>query len=186
MRLERVIIASAVLFIACGDTTEPEGNASGSVSFNFAGAGGGTFNASGALPKITRPSPGATAWAAGNSADGSVSVVGTLPRSSTTWNQVTINTAATVGTVTIGDPNCTIAACIAQVLLVFDYNPAESTLAFRCMLDAGTVAVTSIDSGHATGTFSGTGKCFNQSDVTSSITVTNGVFDVGLTKAELP
>src|SRR3954468_22263255 len=62
------IIAALSLLVACGDsvTNVIDGAISGSLTFNYSGGGGGTFNANGGITSAAlASSPFTTTWAAG-------------------------------------------------------------------------------------------------------------------------
>lgn len=179
-----VVIAALSLIAACGDKDPTGVNAgvSGTVSFNYTGGGGGTFNATGSiLSTATSSMAHTTNWGAGwkDNSDNSTVVEG---------NQATsgglANTAAiiidrqTAGTSTI-DPNCSANVCTDVVFLIGS-NATGSTFSFLCVLETGTVTIASISNANATGTFSGSGSCVASGGQTSTFAVSNGSFNVPL------
>jgi hypothetical protein len=187
MKLQHLLVGSAVLVAACSSdkTTGPTIGASGSLAFAYTGAGtsaSASFTATGAIPTnlTSSNSLGATAWAAGTSQSGSLEIAAAVPRSSTTWDLSTISiNQTTVGSETI-DPTCTTATC-ADVSLLIATDANDTSFSFVCQLTSGTISIASISANRASGSFSGTGTCFTQSGGSSAFTVTNGTFDVPLT-----
>jgi hypothetical protein len=180
---------------ACGgdDPTEPTG-VSGSMAFSYQGAGSTnatTFNASGAIPlsvggETNSNNLGTSAWAAGafSTTQNYAVVGGVIPKTSNTWDvaQVIVN-RSTVGTnqisVDCSDPEVT--TCTG-VFLMTGLNPNGDSLASICYLTTGSVTISAISTANITGTFSGTGTCYNGLTAAESpFTVTNGTFNVGVT-----
>lgn len=188
-----LVLACGIALAACGgdDPTEPTG-ASGSLSFSYVGAGAAnstTYSASGTIPSSVgaefNGSLGTSSWAAGafNSTQ-NYSVIGAvIPKTSTTWDitEVLVN-RATVGTSQISaecsDPEVT--GCTG-VFVMFNFNPNGDTSTAFCFLTTGSVTVSGISASNITGTFSGTGSCFNgTTGAESPFSITNGSFNVGV------
>lgn len=176
-----VALAVAALTLSgCGDSTG-SGVKTGSLSFSYSGARSGSYNASGEYR------PTATSFARQPFAVGSkgvqngvafISVLSYQPVTTTTGHVVIMLLPTVTAPATLSlDASCDTDQCpLAGV--VFDTDPDvaedESNL---YVFDSGTLQVTSVSSGRITGTFSGTATEI-LSD--SSITVTNGAFDVPL------
>lgn len=193
---------SALVLMACGivaacggddDPTEPTG-VSGSMAFSYQGAGSANataFNASGAIPlsvggETNSNNLGTNPWAAGafSTTQNYAVIGGVIPKTSNSWDiaQVVIN-RSTVGTnqitVDCGDVEDT--SCTG-VILMTGFNPNGDTLASLCYLTTGSVTISAISTANITGTFSGTGTCYNGLTAAESpFTVTNGTFNVGVT-----
>ena len=189
-----LVLACGITLAACGgyDPTEPTG-VSGSLSFSYQGGGSAnsaTYNASGTIPsnvggEFNGNSLGTSSWAAGAySTTQNYAVVGAaIPKTSTQWDitEVVIN-RTTVGTSQISadcsDPENT--TCTG-VFVMFNFNPNGDTSTSFCFLTTGSVTVSAISASNMTGTFSGTGSCFNgTTGAESPFTITNGTFNVGV------
>jgi hypothetical protein len=185
MRLERLLIGLGLALVGCGDSTAPATiTKSGSVTFAFTGAGGaGTFSASGVPPANAATSLGTTQWAAGSTnGTTSLDVVGVSPKTSTTWDLLSMEIPnQVVGSNAIATPcstNC------PHLSIIFGSTSATATsFSFSCDVGTGTVTVATITSTRVTGTFSGTGSCEDFAGHVSSFTVTGGTFDVDRTIA---
>jgi hypothetical protein len=191
MKLGSILaLAFGVALAGCSDDLLPE--TTGSLSFTYPGAGAAsatTYSASGTIPATVGSagsgSLGTIPWAAGSvDQTNNITIIGgSVPRTSATWDVTqVIATRTTVGTSPIAsgcdDPevlDCT------GVIVFFGLNPNGDTFTRMCALSTGSVTISAISSTKITGTFSGTGLCFTPAGVTSSFTVTNGVFDVLVT-----
>ena len=179
------LIACLALLAACGsdDPTAP-GAVSGTVTFNYSGAGGGTYSATGALAQTASDvTAQTTTWGTGwkDNTDGSLNVASNIATTSTLSNflAIVVN-RQTVGTATI-DPNCVSTNTTSCTDFVFFVALASSGSAnFICALDAGSVVIATVTSERATGTFSGTGTCVDNAGGEQAFAVTNGSFDVPL------
>jgi hypothetical protein len=165
--------------LGCSDSTGP-GGLSGTVTFNYTGGGGGTFNVSGRMPTIAAEI-GDDDWAAGfrDSPNSQIQIAGVRARSADRYDLAFIGIGRlTVGTENI-DANCDpeFDVCTGLILLI-SASEADNDLDFFCALGTGSIAITEITSTRVRGSFSGTGGCANGS--VTSFTVTGGTFDVPL------
>ena len=183
VQLKHLLVGLSVALVACGgDTTAPNNlTTPGSLSFSFSGGAAGSYSATGLPPTNGTLSFGTSPWAAGvrDDAKQAIVVVGTVPKTSTTWDLAVIEiTRLTVGSNTINS-SCTAALCTG-VSVAFGTNQASNSFTLVCLLTTGTVAISSVSSTRATGTFSGSGSCVSMTGTVSAITVTGGSFDVPL------
>jgi hypothetical protein len=177
----RLVSAVAVCLFAlgCSDSTGP-GGLTGTVTFNYTGGGGGTFNVSGRMPTIAADA-GDDDWAAGfrDNPNSQISIAGARARTAGRYDLAFIGIGRlAVGTENV-DANCEpdLEVCTGLVLLI-DISEADDSFAFICALGTGSIAITEITSTRVRGSFSGTGACANGS--VTSFTVTGGTFDVPL------
>jgi hypothetical protein len=166
------------------DPVSPTGSVSGSLSFNYTGAGATSstaYTASGNVPANVQTTFGTSSWAAGgvDAAAGETAVIAAVPKTSTTWD-ITLLTAArtTTGASTI-NASCTASAC-TTVTVIFGSNQSETSFTFLCELTTGSVNITAISSTNITGTFNGTGTCETPTGASTPFTVTNGTFNTGI------
>lgn len=184
MRHRSILLAASVLAIAACSADKAVGVAtSGSVSFSYTGAGGGSYNATGSIASnASATTARTTTWAAGwkGTSDGGTYVAANLVR--TNVSDVTAITIArqTTGTSAV-DSTCvssTTKAC-TDVLLMLGVS-SGSGLNFICMLTTGSVTIASISATNVQGSFSGSGTCSETVSpfATSAWVVTNGSFNV--------
>jgi hypothetical protein len=166
------------------DPVSPTGTVSGSLSFNYTGAGttsSTAYSASGNVPTNVGTTFGTSSWAAAgvDATAGETAVIASVPKTTTTWD-LTVITAArtTTGTSNI-NANCTANAC-TTVTVFFGSNQSETAFTFFCELTSGTVNITAISSTNVTGTFSGSGTCETPTGASTPFTVTNGTFNTGI------
>lgn len=191
MKYSRIpVIATLSLLAACGsDSKSPtdinNGNVSGTASFTYTGGGGGSYSATGAIASSAiQTTPFATTWATGwkDNSDNSTNIAANIPRTGglADFLVITIN-SQTTGAATI-DPNCspTNTTSCNEVVFVIGMNASGETFSYGCLLESGTITILSISSTNATGSFAGSGTCFDASQATSAFTVTNGSFNVPL------
>lgn len=189
MRFKPVaVIACLSLLAGCGsDTTSSvditNGTISGSLSFNYTGAGSGTYNATGAVSVATLSStPYVTTWAMGfkNATDNSTNFAANIPKSGGTSDFALVSVKGqSTGTVTI-DPSCspTNTNSCSGVALLLGQNSSATTFSYLCTLTSGSITIASLSGTTATGTFSGSGTCFTGTGTSSAWVVTNGAFNV--------
>lgn len=189
MKYRRVpIIATLSLLVACGDKSPTDVNAgivSGTVSFTYTGAAGGSFSATGGIASIATAAAHATTWATGwnDNSLGTTNIVANVPRAGGLADFAVI----IINSLTTG-PNTIDAMCSSDtpscnmVILAMGATSAGSMPSTECLLESGTITVSAISSTNATGSFSGVGFCFSLSNpsVTSDFVVTNGSFNVPL------
>ncbi len=176
---------------ACGDDGPTANtNLSGSMSFTYSGAGGGTFNASGAAPTVAA-SIGNQSFAAGvrDDAESAIGIFGVRARGGGRYDNVIVAIdRMTVGTVSVEagcDPDA--GESCSGIVFLTNVSEADQDFDFFCVATTGSLAITSINNSRVIGTFTGSGECFNANAVTSSFTITNGTFDVALlTESQLP
>lgn len=182
------VLVSLAALMACGsDSVTNPINAvtSGSLSFNYTGGGGGSYNATGGISSATLAStPYTTTWAAGykDATDNSTNIASNIPRTSTTSDVVVITIkgqTATTGTINV---NCVTSGTVAcnSVNLLLGQSSSGATFSNICSLESGSVTLASISSTNATGSFSGSGMCFSSAGTTSAWVVINGAFNVPL------
>jgi hypothetical protein len=189
VKLSSILALSCALAVAgCSDDpTSPNTGVSGSLSFSYTGAGATsatTYSASGTAPSNIETNNGNTSWAVGgvSTADNQVVVVASVPKTSTTWDQIVIGIdRSTTGTSTISS-SCSDEDSCTGVFVTFGSNQSGTAFANFCTLTSGTITITALSSTNVTGTFSGTGTCISSFGATpTNFTVTNGVFNVGVT-----
>ncbi|MEX2177551.1 MAG: hypothetical protein WD801_02495 [Gemmatimonadaceae bacterium] len=177
------LLAALAFASGCSDsTTEPIVGFDGALSFTYTGGGGGTHNASGDF--TSQGQLGTSSWAVGTrqEADGLLGVVSVQPRSSTTHDfTILAVTRLTPGSSGVGagcDPDVDV-DCTG---IVFYRGVSNSgfTYDFFCVLTTGSVAISSISTTRAQGTFSGTGFCYDFDGEEQPFTATNGTFNVAL------
>jgi hypothetical protein len=186
MRLQRaLLVVCGIALAACSDSPTAPTTVSGSLSFNYTGAGATaatTFSANGSLPtNIGLGGWGTNSWAAADvdAAAGETDIIASVPVTASTWNQAVITIdRTTVGNSTISS-SCSAANC-TSVTVIFGTNAGFTSDTYECELTTGTVNISSITSATVTGSFSGTGSCFNSLGAQSNFTVTSGVFSAGV------
>jgi hypothetical protein len=186
MRSKNLLLATSLAALAalvgCSpDAVSPSAANSliGTLAFSYSGGIAGTFSASGVA---SNPIAAAGPWATGlrDSANVTIDVVASLPRSVTTRDIVIMSIPRlTTGSSTV-DVNCVGTACASFIVDFGSANTGEGTFVQLCVLTTGTLALTTVSSSRATGTFSGTGDCFSPTIVTTAFTVTGGTFDVAI------
>lgn len=174
-----MLLLGAFAFLAsCEDASGPNGLFTGTVTFNFTGAGGGTFNVTGAIP-LNEDNLYRQDWAVGGADDteGTLVVTAVRAQGNGDFDQLVLTIPRlTPGGATI--ETCTTADCAA---LAFTLGSNEDNLLsynFVCTLTTGTLTLTTISSIRATGSFSGTGTCVDGSENQSNFIVNGGSFDV--------
>ena len=178
--LRRVALSALVLAaVACSDSTSPN-SSNGSSSFTFTGAGGGAFNVTGAVPTL-QADVGSHDWAGGhlNTTSAGYEVGAAQARGAGRYDILGLFVhRLTVGTDVI-DSTCTTSDCTS---LVFGRNLSQTddNFDFICVATSGSVTITDISDSRITGTYSGSGSCYDMSFATTAFTVTNGTFDVPL------
>jgi hypothetical protein len=172
------LLAGALALVAsCGDSGTGSNNLSGSLSFTYSGAISGSFSASGTLPVVT--SLDTQQWAVGlrDDSQGEVIVEASKPRTSTSHDVVVLFiTRTTVGSSSV---DCGQNTC-ADLFFDFDADNSTGDAQQSCFLTSGTLAISTITTSRVTGTFSGTGACFDVGGGSASFTVNSGTFDVAL------
>jgi hypothetical protein len=176
--VRRLLVASVFLSLLACDSTEP--NVSGSVSFTYTGAGGGTFSAAGDVPSFNAPST-SSSWAVGYTDAGETYVVASRPRTGGLTDLAVLRIQRTTTGSEPIDPACDVdgsAAC-SGLMFSLNFNGNGDTGDFFCFLSSGTVVVTEISEGRIKGTFSGSGSCTAGAGGTpAAFAVTGGSFDV--------
>ena len=187
MKHTRLLLALAVLSVAsaCGDDgpNDPS-NLSGSMAFSFTGAGGGTFNVSGAAPALSA-NIGSTNWAAGTRDDGAnqVGVIGVRTRSGNRYDMMILGISrVTVGSASVqSDCDPDLGENCSGFVFFTNVADTDEDFDFLCVATTGTMAISSITDERAQGTFTGGGTCVNgTTGATSSFAVTGGSFDIRL------
>jgi len=180
------VVASFALLAACGsDTLTDVITASGSLSFNYTGGGGGSYSATGAITSAALAStPYATTWAMGfkDATDNSTNVAANVPKTGTTSDVAAISVKGqATGTFSI-DVNCitTSTSTCNDVLFLIGQNSTGPTFSSICSLITGSITISALSSTNATGTFSGSGTCTTATGTTTAWVVTNGSFNVPL------
>ncbi|HXG71839.1 MAG TPA: hypothetical protein VNJ04_14625 [Gemmatimonadaceae bacterium] len=183
MQLKHLLVGRSVALVACGgDTTAPKNlPTSGSLSFSFSGGTPGSYSATGLPPANGTGALGPSPWAAGvrDDARQAIQVVGSVPKTSTTWDLAVVQIARlTVGSNTINS-SCTGALCTG-VSVAFESNQASNSFTLVYLLTTGTATISSVSSTRPIGRFSGSGSCISMTGTSSAFTVTGGTFDVPL------
>jgi hypothetical protein len=166
---------------ACGDATAPA--PLDGLAFSYAGGLTGTFSAGGEFDSTgTRP------WAGAWRVDGApfIVIAGVSPRSGTTHDVVAlILPRTTPGTSTIANV-CPPDGC-ADFFATFGRENAGGGNGFLhgCHIVSGSVTIATITDTRVTGSFTGTGACFSNTDAESSFSVTGGAFDLPLMSSDM-
>jgi hypothetical protein len=166
--------------VACSsDATAPlpvEG-----MAFSYSGAVSGTFAASG-QPDTTGTRP----WAMAHRVPGAslMFLAAVRPRSATTHDVVAIIVPRVTPGMAKIENVCPPEGC-ADLLATFGRQNGGSDFLQGCHITSGTVTIMTITDQRVTGTFQGTGSCFNNEDGESTFEVTAGSFDLSLT-VDLP
>ncbi|CAN5489483.1 hypothetical protein BH09GEM1_BH09GEM1_10850 [soil metagenome] len=182
------VTVSLALLAACGSgsvTNSIDVATSGSLSFNFTGGGGGTYNATGGISSATLAStPYTTTWAAGykDTNDNSTNIAANVPRTSTTSDFAAITfKGQAAATVSIAN-SCTATTTVAcnSVSLLIGQSSSGAVFTSFCTLTSGTITIASISSTNVSGSFSGAGTCVTSTGSSTTWIVTNGSFSVPL------
>jgi hypothetical protein len=169
-----LVIAAVAAGIGCSESKTAPANLSGQMSFTYAGALSGNFNADGRMP-LTPTEQRTMPWAAGQLDNQAVFVDAAMPRSATTYDIVFLGiTRTTAGSESIDGSTAGI-----SLLLGAQVNGPGQPMQ-TCFLDTGTITITEITATRVRGTFSGSGDCADPTPATTPFTVTNGVFDAPL------
>lgn len=136
MQLKNLLVGLSVALVACGgDTTAPKNlTTSGSLSFSFTGGSAGSYSATGSAPANSAFAYGTSPWAAGvrDDAKQAIVVVGTVPKTSTTWDLAAIEiTRLTVGSNTINS-SCTATLCTGVSILFGTNQSGNSSRSSAC------------------------------------------------------
>jgi hypothetical protein len=179
------LAASLAVLVGCSsDAASPAAvnPLSGTLAFSYSGGISGTFSASGAISAGTSLT-GTYAVGARDQTNTGTLVVASLPRSTTTSDIVAMQIPMlTSGSSTV-DVNCVATVCAYFVVLFGNADSGAGTYVQACTLTTGTLAIATISSSRATGTFSGTGECLSPTFAVSAFTVTGGTFDVAIIAA---
>jgi hypothetical protein len=183
VKLARVIFGLAFAGLTSCSDSGPNGNASGTVSFSFTGGGGGTYNVTGAIP-VNASALFTTNWAAGarDDANNTTEVISVRTATASTFDEIVITIPRTTAGSSTIDVNCSANTC-ADVSFLIGTNSSGSVFQYLCVLETGTIAIGSISSTRASGTFSGTGTCTNGGGTETAFAVTGGSFNVPLVDA---
>lgn len=193
MLLKRCLLplVSVFLLASCGDD-DPfgPGNLSGSMSFTYTGAGGGTFDVSGTAPAIAA-NIGNASWAAGFRDEGAtqLGVFGVRARGGGRYDTMILGISRlTVGSVNV-EANCDPdlgEECSGFVFLT-NISEADDEFDFTCVATTGTLSISEISQFRAEGTFTGSGQCLNPNLQISNFTIVNGTYSVALlSESQLP
>ena len=188
MRLKSAFAAAfGLALLGCSDNPNEPVGASGSLSFSYTGAGATsstTYSASGTAP--LNLDGGTNAWAVGavSATENQSVVVASVPKSSTTWDQVVIGIdRASIGTSNVSADCTDEESCTGTgVFITFGSNSSGSSFTYFCTLATGTVTISTLSSTSMTGSFSGSGVCATPTGVETAFTITNGTFNVGITQ----
>ncbi|MGH7636732.1 MAG: hypothetical protein ACREOK_03690 [Gemmatimonadaceae bacterium] len=180
MKPSRLLLLGAFALLAsCEDMSGPDGLFAGTVTFNFTGAGGGTFNVTGGIP-LSEDNFYRQDWAIGarDDAEGVVGVTAVRAQGGGDFDQVLITIPrVTPGSATI-EANCTDTDCAAFAFILGSHEDDILSFEQSCVLTAGTLTIATLSSSRATGSFSGFGVCTSGSNVDTDFTVSSGTFDV--------
>lgn len=182
MKHTRVFVAGLFALLAsCSDSNDPDTlTAAGTVEFSYSGAPGGTYDITGA-PPINQSQLFTTSWAAGAVDAGFLDVVSVRARSGGVFDEVFIAIPrTTVGSSTV-DVDCSASEDCAELAFTIG-TTTSSTVTFEhfCVLEAGTLTISTINNQRATGTFSGIGVCTDANLNDSNFAVSGGSFDVAI------
>lgn len=191
MLIRRLLpLISALVLVSCGDDDPGPGNLGGSMSFNYTGAGGGTFTASGAAPAVgANIGNASSSFGFRDDAETQLGVFGVRARGGGRYDMMVIGISRlTVGSASVEvdcDPD--LGEACSGFVFITNVSEADDEFDFTCVATTGTLSITEISTTRAEGTFTGSGQCFNPNFVLSNFTVTNGQFDVALlTESQLP
>lgn len=180
MKPSRLLLLGAFALLAsCEDASGPNGLFAGTVTFNFTGAGGGTFNVTGGIP-LSEDNFYRQDWAIGarDDAEGLLGLTAVRAQGGGTFDQVVVTIPRlTPGSANI-EANCTGSDCAGFGFILGSHEDDILSFEQSCVLTAGTLTIATISSSRATGSFSGFGICTSGSDVDTDFTVNSGTFDV--------
>lgn len=184
-------LASVFLLASCGDD-DPSGpgNLSGSMSFTYTGAGGGTFNASGTAPALAA-NIGNSSFSAGfrDDAETQLGVFGVRARGGGRYDMMVLGISRlTVGSVNVeADCDPDLGEACSGFVFITNVSESDDSFDFWCIPTSGTLSISSISSTRAEGTFTGSGQCFNEALQFSNFTIVNGTYSVALlSESQLP
>jgi hypothetical protein len=173
MRYMRAVLIALAVVGCANDVTSPAPSVEG-LAFNYSGGMSGTFSANGE-PDTT----GTRAWAGAWEIEGTPLLIlsALLPRTATTHDVVGILVPRTTpGTSTIATI-CPPEGC-ADLFVTFGRQNGGNDYLQGCHIVSGTVTIATISEARVTGSFTGTGVCFNNAGGESTFNVTSGAFDV--------
>jgi hypothetical protein len=153
------------------------------VSFSYNGVVNGTFSAEGSA--LDAANGENVPWAVGgrNNAEANVTIAASMPTTGAMHHIATLQIPRlTSGSSTV-NVNCTPQSTCALGLFGFNVDESEDPQ-FLCGLESGTIILTSISEGRATGTFSGSGTCVDDALNETTFAVSGGQFDVALLSFE--
>jgi hypothetical protein len=178
----RVLAAGLFALLAsCSDSNDPDNlTASGTVEFSYSGAPGGTYDVTGA-PPISQSQLFTTSWSAGVRDDDAdfLEIVSVRARGGGLFDEVFIAIPrVTAGNATVSTSCST--DCAELAFTIGTTNSSNITFEHFCVLESGTLTISTINNERATGTFSGIGLCTDEDLNESNFAVTGGSFDVAL------
>lgn len=180
MKPSRVLLLAVFALLAsCEDASGPGGLFAGTMTFDFTGAGGGTFNVTGGIP-LSDDNLFRQDWAIGARDDenGVLGLTAVRAQGGGNFDQVVVTIPRlTPGSATI-DADCAGADCAAFGFILGSHEDEIGSFEQSCVLTAGTLTIATISSSRATGSFSGFGICTSGSNVETDFTVNSGTFDV--------
>lgn len=182
MKHTRALAAGLFALLAsCSDSNDPDSLiAAGTVEFSYSGAPGGTWDVTGAVP-LNQSQFFTTSWSAGARDDGNdvLEVFSMRGRSGGLYDEVYIAIPRlTPGNATV-NASCSV-DCAELAFTIGASTSVAGSFEHFCVLEAGTLTISSINSERASGTFSGIGVCTDASLNDSNFAVTGGSFDVAL------
>lgn len=181
----RVAFALLVLAASCSDSpSTPIVGFNGALSFTYTGGGGGTHTADGDFTAITSSNLYTTDWAYGvrSEVDVVLGIVSNQPRTATSHDMtiLAVNRLTTGSSSISADCDPDVDAGCTGVVFFRGQSNTFTTYEHYCILTTGTVNIASISNSRATGTFSGSGFCFDVDSNDEPFVVTNGTFNVAL------
>lgn len=185
-RRHQALVACLSLLAACGsDSTAPAVGVSGTVTFTYTGAGGGSYSATGSLLSTANQATAqTTTWSTGwkDNTDNSTNVFSNVPTTAALSNYIGIIISGQTSGAAPIVPTCqtTTTTSCTSVVFFTGFNANAGTWTYLCVLESGTVTIASISATNATGSFSGTGTCLSSALTASAFTITNGSFNVPL------
>jgi hypothetical protein len=179
-----VIHATLLLAAACSSSTAPNNSASsGTVSFTYTGAGGGSYNATGAVVATSAAAQHASTWASAFnvSADNSILVFSNKATNGGLADQTILVVARqTPGTSSIAT-SCepTETSTCSFFAFVIGGDATGEDFDYSCFMASGSITISEVSGTRVSGTFSGAGLCVNGDTFElSNATVSNGSFAV--------
>jgi hypothetical protein len=173
--LKSLLMMGIVSLAACADSTSPQpDDGVGRVEFSYTSANSpvsGSFTAEGARPADTETGT----WAAAATDQADAMVVARRQSGGVHDQAIIFIPGGTTGTSAIV-PDCD-DSC-AAITVVVHQSIGGTVREYQCVVNQGTVSVSTLTSGRIKGTFSGTGACQSPADPNQpALSIAQGTFD---------